>query len=362
MADVHIIGGGPAGCFAGIAACLEGKNALLSEEHTRIGEPEACSGLISKSGLESLKRYVDYRKAVINTIESAKIVCGKEEFLVKPKSETALLVDRSGFDLLAAQRYEQEGGKTELGKKVTRNFESDCIIGADGPASSVADHFCFPKIKSFVAAMQGDFAFAANDPHQAVLYLSSDEFPGFFGWIIPKNESESKIGLGVALPRHPLQYYRNFLKQMGISTKPTHEFSAIIPTAVRGSTQMESGGRKIVLAGDAAGQVKATTGGGVFFGASCGAIAGKNFSSPLDYERAWRSQYGLDLALHQKLRELLDFSGGQPHPMLLRASKALFFEDLLSEKGKMDRIGAMIEPSVLTSYIGIVGKKFLNAE
>ena len=53
--DVHVVGGGPAGCFAGIAACLDGKKVLLSEEHNKIGEPEACSGLISKSGLEALR-------------------------------------------------------------------------------------------------------------------------------------------------------------------------------------------------------------------------------------------------------------------------------------------------------------------
>jgi len=360
MADVHIVGGGPAGLFAGIAALREGRSAVASEEHKKIGEPEACSGLISKSGLETLRALagVDYARAQINTIKSARIVCGQEEIAIAPKEETAVLVSRQEFDSLAAEKYEQEGGMLELGRKVTGAFEADCVIGADGPASFVAGHFGFPKIRTFVASMQGDFAYACEDAHCATLYLSSRDFPGFFGWVIPKNESEAKIGIGVSLPRHhPLAYYRRFLAKLGVEGKPTHEFAAVIPTSVRAKTAKMAGKKCVLLAGDAAGQVKATTGGGVFFGASCGYLAGKNAGEPEKYEKAWRSQYGLDLALHGNLRAALDLAGGAPPAALVSAAKALFFDELLSEKGKMDRWGQMASLSTISAYLGIASKK-----
>ncbi len=359
MPDVHIIGGGPAGLFAGISALREGKDTLVSEEHARVGEPEACSGLISKSGLEALRAGagVDYSRAKVNTITSAKIVCGEQTFTIKPKEEAAVLISRQEFDSLAAEKFVQEGGKLELGRKVTRCFEADCIIGADGPASLVAEKFGFPKIRSYVASMQGDFAYECEDAHCATLYLSSRDFPGFFGWVIPKNESEAKIGLGVSLPRHQLAFYRRFLERLGVLGKPTREFAAVIPTSVRSKTVMRAGKRNVLLAGDAAGQVKATTGGGVFFGASCGMLAGKNASEPEKYEREWRKAYGLDLTLHRKLRAALDFTGGEPPPMLVSAAKALFFEELLSERGKMDRWGQMASPSTISAYLGIASKK-----
>jgi len=362
MPDVHIVGAGPAGLFAGIAALRAGKSALASEEHGRVGEPEACSGLISKSGLEALRAAagVDYSRARINDISSARIVCGKEEFVIKPKEETAVLISRQEFDRLAAEKFVQEGGKLELGKKVARDFEADCIIGADGPASLVAERFGFPKIRSYVASMQGDFAHECEDAHCATLYLSSRDFPGFFGWAIPKNESEAKVGLGVALPRHQLAYYRRFLAKLGVKGKPSHEFAAVIPTSVRAKTAMGAGRRSVLLAGDAAGQVKATTGGGVFFGASCGMLAGMNACEPEKYEREWRARYGLDLAMHRKMRTLLDFTGGEPPPAMVSAAKALFFEELLSERGRMDRWGGMLAPSTLSAYLGILGKKLGN--
>ncbi len=360
MYDVHIIGGGPAGCFAGIGACLEGKRALVSEEHRKIGEPEACSGLIPKSGLQSLLPHINYREVQLNTINSAKINSGGQSFTIKPKEETAILVSRSGLDRLAAEKFEQEGGKIELGRKVTRDFQSKCIIGADGPASAVADCFGFPKIGSFVASMQGNFKYRCADPHQTEIFLSAKEFPGFFGWAIPISEDEAKVGLGVKLPLHPLSFYRRFLSRLGIKSKPSYEFAAVIPTSVRKKTAMRKSGRSILLAGDSAGQVKATTGGGIFFGAQCGFLAGKYSSEPEKYEREWRGKYGLDLALHHHFRKALDIGGGEPSPLFLSMAKAMCFEDLLSEQGKMDRWGSMLSPSTLLAYAGIVKRKVVG--
>ena len=362
MYDVHVIGGGPAGCFAGIAAVQAGKSVLLSEEHGIIGEPEACSGLISKSGLESLLPYINYKEVMLNTMTSARIVSGKQEFIIKPKEETAILVSRQGLDRLAAARFEKEGGKIELGKKVTRDFAAKSVIGADGPASAVADYLGFPKISSYVATMQGNFRYHCEDSHQTTVYLSAKDFPGFFGWAIPISEEEAKIGVGVALPSHPLDYYRRFLSQLGVSSAPSNEFSAIIPTSVRRKTAMQKAGYSILLAGDSAGQVKSTTGGGIFFGAQCGLLAGAHSSEPEKYEKAWREKYGLDLALHRHFRSLLDLAGGQPHPIFLSSAKAFFFEDLLSERGMMDRWSAMLSPSVLSSYLGIVKRRITGAK
>jgi digeranylgeranylglycerophospholipid reductase len=120
---------------------------------------------------------------------------------------------------------------------------------------------------------------------------------------------------------------------------------------------MHKNGYNVLLAGDAAGQVKATTGGGIFFGAQCGLIAGRNSEKPEVYEREWKRKFGLDLALHRHFRTLLDVGGGEPHPLFLTSAKALFFEDLLSERGKMDRWSEMIGPSILPAYIGIMRRK-----
>ena len=143
--------------------------------------------------------------------------------------------------------------------------------------------------------------------------------------------------------------------------EPESEFAAVIPTSIRGKTALRKGGYSVLLAGDAAGQAKATTGGGIFFGSQCGFLAGQNSGNPENYEKEWKAAYGLDLALHRNFRSLLDIGKGQPHPLFLSAAKALMFEDLLSERGKMDRWGSMLSPSTLLAYAGIVKRKLSGA-
>ncbi|MCX6769164.1 MAG: hypothetical protein NT051_00595, partial [Candidatus Micrarchaeota archaeon] len=94
----------------------------------------------------------------------------------------------------------------------------------------------------------------------------------------------------------------------------------------------------------------------------CGLLAGKNAGCPEAYEKEWRERYGLDLALHRNFRSLLNASGGKAEGLFLSAAKALFFEDLLSEHGRMDRWSEMLKPSVLTAYAGIVGNKILHRD
>lgn len=355
MYDLHIVGGGPAGSFAGIAAAMEGRKVLLSEEHKKIGEPEACSGLVSKSGLDALLPYVNYKKAKLNEIDSAKIICGSQELELRPKKEKAILICRRKFDKMAADRFVLEGGKLELGRKVTRKFEAKAIVGADGPASAIAQHFGFPKVGKFVATIQGDFRYFCENPKQVQIYLSSEDFPGFFGWVIPINEEEAKIGVGVRLPLHPLPYFKKFTSKLKLG-KAQQQFAAVIPLQARKKTAMQKDGYCVVLAGDAAGQVKATTGGGIFFGASCGFLAGRYAFWPEKYERAWRKQYGADLWLHSKIRSFLDLWDGQPPPAVFQLAKALLFDKLISSEGRMDRISLMLTPSLAFSYLGIIAK------
>jgi geranylgeranyl reductase family protein len=359
MYDVHIIGAGPAGCAAGLSACMQGKKVLISEEHKNIGIPEACSGLVSESGLQSFLPYVNYKKITQNIIKSAKFYLEGYPIEIYPKKEKAILISRYKLDQLFAEAFENQGGKIELGKKITREFKSKNIIGADGPASAIADFFGFPKIKKFVFTIQGNYKYSSEDPNQAQLFFSSKRFPGFFGWIIPIDEYSAKIGIGVSSKFHPLKYYLNFLSYLKLKRNKS-EFSAVIPVSIREKTAMKKSGYNVILAGDSAGQVKATTGGGIYFGANCAKIAGENSNYPFEYERKWKEIYGKDLYLHQSLRNLLDIFGGCP-PLpkyLVLFSKALLLDRFLEEQGRMDKISNVFTFNSFVRYISILKERY----
>ncbi|VVB58578.1 Digeranylgeranylglycerophospholipid reductase [Candidatus Anstonella stagnisolia] len=352
MFDVHIVGAGPAGSFCAVAALKRGKSVLVSEEHARIGEPVHCSGLVSQSGLEEMREVVDYRRIALNRIESATIFCGSEHVRLKPKKAKAILIDRGEFDRMAAQRAQSAGAKFELGKKISRleQLQSECIVGADGPASEIARLFHFPKIKRAVSAYQADYECGIQEVHDAKLYISPSHFPGFFGWMIPIDEGHAKIGFAVKPGASPKKAFGEILHGIG-AKKPANEFGALIPIEVRKKTAGEFGKRRVFLAGDAAGQVKATTGGGIYFGASCGKLAGELCPNAHAYEREWRREYGKDLQMHALLRKVMDIPDERIVDALLFAFKGGMLDRFISEHAQMDRWGDLAGLDALGAYL-----------
>src|SRR3989338_5669896 len=115
MFDLHVIGAGPTGSVAALAAARKGQKVLMSEEHLRAGEPMHCSGLFSKSGLESLGDFFDYRKLIINDIYGAVIDFAGEKIEIKTKDPIAYVCDRAKLDATIANNAEKEGVKIEYG-------------------------------------------------------------------------------------------------------------------------------------------------------------------------------------------------------------------------------------------------------
>ncbi|MFA5108333.1 MAG: NAD(P)/FAD-dependent oxidoreductase [Candidatus Micrarchaeia archaeon] len=359
MTDLHIIGAGPAGAFAGICALKTGANVLISEEHKTAGEPVHCSGLISASGLEQMSDIVDFKKIIINPIRRANIHAKTESLSLTFNSPKAYVVSRGGFDELAMQKFEQEGGKAEFGSKISSRtqLKSKNIIGADGPISSVARMFDFPKLEKFAPSYQAEFVYDCPDLSAVEVFFDPALCPGFIGWIIPLSQSRAKIGLGVSSDANLHIAKQNFLSRLKLqNAKKESEFSALIPLAPRKKTGICKDGYNVCLAGDSAGQVKASSGGGVFFGSSCARIAGQNYSNPQEYERLWRKKYGFDLSLHSLAREGANILSGDGLDLCVNFASALKFDRLLSRSGEMDEYSKMLSFNTLCDYIGIIAR------
>jgi flavin-dependent dehydrogenase len=323
------------------------------EEHKRIGEPCRCSGLISRNGLEALAHDVDYRKTVLNWFDSADISTGGAVLHVRAanRDRKAFAIDRSLFDRLCAEKAEQEGAKFVLGKK-TRAFRCGHVIGADGAMSGIARDFGFPRIRRFISTLQVEAKYKAEDPHSVEVFLSPSEFPGFFGWVIPLDEESAKIGVGVRIPHSSKKALDILLRKKGIG-KHAKLAAGLIPAEVRAKTAGMFANCGVLLCGDAAGQVKATTGGGVYFGCSCAKLAGIHAADPLKYESEWRKRYGGDLALHSAIRGSVDMGGGPGLWLGSHAAKLFGLEGFLSKFGDMDSPTRMIERARKGGILGI---------
>ncbi len=347
MAKVHVIGAGPAGCTAAISACRAGHKVTVSEEHKEPGTPVNCSGLFSKEGLDSLRDLINYRKFVINDMWGADIYFVDEVLLVRSNKAMGYVCDRAAFDSELAANAELEGAKINYGERVKPDgFTHPNIIGADGPNSLVARTFNMGRIPRMVSTLRGMVKYSSGDRHVVQVHLSGKNFPGFFGWVIPHDEETAEFGVGVELPNDVQAAWKHLLKTKGQKDAPKPQ-GAVIPIDVRQKTAVSVGKKNVLLTGDAAGQVKATSGGGVMFGSLCAKIAGEHASNPLRYNVEWRMKYGTDLALHRMLRDYLNWQSDSQLKQFGRRMRRLRFDEYLSKNGSMDRPSKMIKPQML---------------
>jgi len=346
MAKVHVVGAGPAGSIAAISAVRSGHNVILSEEHSKAGIPEHCSGLFSIEGLESLKSVISYKRFVINRLWGANIYFGKEKLTIRAKKAVGCACDRSLMDEELASRAELEGVKVKYNEKVKDEFQAANIIGADGPNSGVASHFNMGRIPKYVSTLQAKVKMRFNEPGAVEIFLSNENFPGFFGWVIPHDEYSGEVGVGVQLPNNSIDAW-NYIMKLKKINEPPKPNGAIIPISLRESTAKSLNRRNVLLVGDAAGQTKSTTGGGVIFGGGCAKLAGRFADNPMRYELEWRLRYGTDLMLHRMIRDFLDKMGDKKIEEFGRSLQKMRFDEYLSRDGNMDRPTSMIKPQMV---------------
>lgn len=271
---------------------------------------------------------------------------------IRKKGTVAYVCDRAGLDQQFAANAQSIGAKINYGERITGqgDFRADTnhIIGADGPFSFVAKHFGFPKITKFASTIQADLPYRCEDPHAVEVFLSNEKFPGFFAWVIPHDEYTAEFGVGTELngKNKAIDAWNNLLRLKGVDYKEPVK-GATIPLSVRPKTAMRKGPYSVSLVGDAAGQVKSTTGGGVIFGGNCAAIAGKHIGQPLKYESEWRAKFGMDLLIHSKVHDYVAKLTDSQLSALGHRLKKLNADGFLSEEGHMDKPTKMIGPPAL---------------
>ena len=148
--DIHIVGCGPAGSLSAISLLKKGYNVTISEEHKAVGEPVRCSGLLSLRAIKEIERDFDVpiHKCVLHIFDKVKVISDNNEFTASLASNPLVLIDRSQFDKMCAGRAVSLGAELHQEQISTyADLRSKTIIGADGPASIVANMFGFPKMR-----------------------------------------------------------------------------------------------------------------------------------------------------------------------------------------------------------------------
>jgi flavin-dependent dehydrogenase len=356
---VAIVGAGVVGLVLAKELSKSGIETDVYESKDRVSQGAAkASGIFSVDGLSRIG--VDFKRAIVNTLDGATLYAGGEAFSVSAKGTKAYVLDRGVFAELCKEEAEAEGAKIILGKRMDNagvlklKDEYSVLAGADGAVSTVASACKFPSVKEYVLTYKAEYDNVdVKDRHKVGLLFSNRIANRFFGWTVPYSSSKMEIGIGISDRNGANSYraFRQFMKTDYVTdlmkgARSVAGYASLIPISARKKTVIGN----VLLVGDAAGQVKATTGGGIIFGVSCAKIAAgcikrhiENGSALAEYEHGWRSVYGLDLKLHKMLHAYYSTLGERRFKLMMKTAKLFGFEDFLGAYGDMDRPSVMLK-------------------
>ena len=283
--DVIIVGAGPTGGRTATHLASLGHNVLMREEHTEIGRPFQCAGLVTPKAMQEVGLF----DSVLEEVDGARIH-GPSGTLVPVGTDGKLrtyVVCRKKFDQGVVQQGMQAGATLWLDSRPTEavvkedgvvlNVESQgqeieltckLLIGCDGAHSWTRRHFKMGRPKEMMIGFQAEVLGYDGNPRWLDMYSGSEIAPGFFAWVIPSGFGSHRIGVWSTperlkgrsveqcyedLKNHPLW------KERFENIHEIARFCGPIPSGMVKKTVRD----RVLLLGDAAGMAKPTTGGGI---------------------------------------------------------------------------------------------------
>ncbi len=321
--DVIVVGAGPAGAKAATAAARHGAKVLLLEEHSQIGRPIQCTGLLSLRGFrlalvpDSLI-VREIRGVLVHSPDGSVYELGGDRI-------RAYVIDRDRFDQSLVERAARAGvtvqtgtraialGPYEKGERtlITRtpagtqqSLRASVIIGADGAHSVLAQQAGLPRPKKVLLGFQAVLEHQTERSDFVEVFFGKRWAANFFAWSVPAAEGTARVGVATDQIYHAQLCFERLRREHHNSGKILAYQSGMIPIGPAQRTVADG----VLIVGDAAGQAKPTSGGGIYTGMLCGRIAGEVAARCAligktrarflrEYETRWRGQLGRELSL-----------------------------------------------------------------
>ncbi len=294
------------GCYA--ATLLAEKfDVAVFEEHKAAGLPVQCTGIVTQEIFNFIPRNNDF---VINQARDVRIFSPNGKFIKLSMDKPDIIVDRQKFDLYFYNQARKRGVKfffshkfikaqgsiafiKNLGSGKTRKVKFTHLIGADGPLSPVAKSAGLSKKRKFFTGMQA--VVKKRNSNTIDFY----PIPKGFGWAVP--EDRNTLRVGVASRANPKEYFDNIIKKY--PGKIMSKQGGLIPLF---DLKVGLSKKNVFLVGDAAGLVKATTGGGLVHGLKSAEILADSLKNNRGYNLGIYLNILPSLWLNLKMRKIMD--------------------------------------------------------
>ncbi len=340
--DVVVVGAGPGGSNTARVAAEHGLEVLLLEKRPEIGAPKRCGEGFSVNGAKTLGIKSDPRWT-INEIWGANIVAPNgKRVSVRYEKQVGWVIERKMFDKLLAIEAARAGAevlaKSEVvglvmqdgfvrGVEVERHgerltVEAKIVVAADGVESKVARWAGIDSTQRLVdidSAYQYEMVVDLEEPDMLDLYFGNDIAPRGYVWVFPKGKDVANVGIGIG-GNVSTKTAKQYLDEWIAKHEPFNEGRIIevnaggVPVGAPLEKLVANG---LMVVGDAAHQVNAIHGGGVFEASFAGQLAGRVAAEAIErgdvseamlmkYDREWRAARGEILHRIYKLRRAIE--------------------------------------------------------
>jgi digeranylgeranylglycerophospholipid reductase len=318
--DVIVVGAGPAGSYIAYELASSGHDVAVFEEKSASGLNVCCTGIISTECFQSLGLGTD---VILTKLNSARFFSPSERCLrLQTEKVQAYVVNRLLLDKALASKAQSQGaqyffsspvidiipGKDSIQAETLCSgareiFSARAVVLANGFRPKLPRKLGLGKIKNFLVGAQAEIE--AKNVDELEVYFGQEIAPGAFAWLVPISTNKAYIGLLAKSQAklHLQNFLNNLFGQGRISSREVEIEQKAIPLG----TLARSYGDRVLVIGDATGQVKPTTGGGIYFGHLGARIAAKVLDEALSsdnltagqlshYQKQWKAKMGKELS------------------------------------------------------------------
>ena len=330
MRDVVVIGAGPAGSLTAARLAGAGHDVLLLEEHQIVGQPVHCTGLV---GGEAFSEFDLPASLILGEAGGVRFWGAQGESVpVQAGRVSAVVIDRGTLDAHLADQAVRAGAELRRGCRAERVSVDESAVrvttnGSDRPITARAVVLaCGASYRfhrglglglpdAFLQSAQVETPFTPLP--EIEVRFGRTIAPGGFAWAVPLDrQGVPHVRLGLMSQDRSRERFRSFVTL--VSERTGHDVASIpdprlkmLPLAPVSRTF----GRRVLAVGDAAGLVKPTTGGGIYYGLISGAIAAEVLDRGLSrdrlderslakYQTRWKQRLGAEIRVGLAFRRI----------------------------------------------------------
>ena len=358
MQDVIVIGAGPAGNIAALRLSGLGHSVTVLDWRRNVGD-KLCTGII---GVECAQRFPPDADHVYMETGAATVVSpAGQRYRIGGAETRAFIIDRVAYVDSLARRAMAEGAQYLLGSRVVDvqvsqrcvtvltsgdegrdRLEARVVILASGFGSPLLGMVGLRngRTPDYMVGCQAEVE--VDDLEDTEVYLGEQLAAGSFGWLVPCSDSRALMGL--VSRRRENGHMGWFLSSLQGSGKVKNIIKEPQQWGIPLKPLPKTYGDRVLVVGDAAGMVKPTTGGGIYYALLSGEIAAGTASEALlaedfaghrlkRYEKAWKAVFGKELKVGYYTRMLFEAMGDrQVESLLQKFASREVQSDLISSK------------------------------